>query len=74
MVDRFCKDCKHARPERQWLFWPDWNFAKCALATKYGKADLVTGVVPVTVQGCGYERTQWGACNADAKLWEPRDA
>ena len=69
-----CKDCKHAMPKWRWT----WNWieeAKCALSLSESKSfDPVTGERKIyqSYPSCYSQRFTYGACGADAKLWEPR--
>lgn len=75
-TQKFCKDCKHARP-RLYRAWPwqkwrfDWDSARCAANHK----PFYHPVHGRDVQKdwfCEFERMEKGKCGPDGKLFEPK--
>lgn len=72
-----CKDCKHVRPDRSWIFWFSkyrWRYAKCArlMTTSW---DPVSGVASEESQYCSITRDdRFNYCGTSGKWFEARNA
>ena len=67
---KLCKDCKHARPERNFLFMENYEFAVCHSPNQ--ERSLVDGHIhPEFLE---IVRREYGGCGPEAQWFEPKDA
>lgn len=72
---KFCKDCKHCRPSKNWFFSKKqkFEFARCAVFKKQHNADfLIHGIIDESLYYCGTVRSITGSCGPAGKAFEPK--
>ncbi|API58070.1 hypothetical protein BSL82_01140 [Tardibacter chloracetimidivorans] len=76
---KFCKDCKHAAPDRFYntpflrrTTKDSWRFARCFHPSLvFKETNLVSGEIAVDYDTCSSKRRS--GCGEDAKYFEPRE-
>ncbi len=72
---KFCKDCKHYRPEfipKWWDFRNNYKGALC-MAKPFVHVDLETGERTSTGSFPSIIRMAFGECGPEGKLWEAKE-